>query len=73
MSEPTIKLDILFGEMKFEPVKFYVRPRKVGWLRRTKWFVETDYATFGPFDTEAEATRMLLNAGERPSREAAVR
>lgn len=48
-------IEILYGEKKFEPVQYRVISKFNRHDDKTFYYVETDYMTYGPFDSAGEA------------------
>lgn len=68
MSEDNVKVTYLRGEVKLEPVRYYIThrsvPRRWKWLgRRNEFYIETRYSRLGPFETMREIFEMTRYGG----------
>lgn len=68
-----IKLDVLMGEFKFEPIKYYIEAKIIKykwlfwWFEKIVYRVETKFCSIGPYETYEEAAAMLYAVGEKVS------
>lgn len=51
------EISFLTGNLEFKPPEFRITSRveRVWWCDRRRWYVETELARLGPFDTAAQA------------------
>jgi len=60
MGEIICKVAMVTGHLELKPLRYTITERVKGWLRSSEFFIESEFATLGPFKTEREAADALV-------------